>query len=53
MQLVAVPGLLVALAVFIAADVACGRQTGEHLIEVPRGVPFRTRSVRDRRERTE
>src|SRR5271169_5449516 len=40
MQFVAVPGFLVALAVFLAADIARGGQLGEHLIEVLVGLPF-------------
>src|SRR5271168_4649153 len=40
MQFVAVPGFLVALAVFLAADIARGGQLGKHLIEVLVGLPF-------------
>src|SRR5271169_693481 len=40
MEFVAVPGFLVALAVFLAADIARGGQLGEHLIEVLVGLPF-------------
>ena len=39
------PGLFVALAVFLAADVAGGGQVGEHLAEVLRDLPLETRSV--------
>lgn len=40
------PGLFVALAVFLAADVAGGRQVGEHLAEVLHGLPLETRRLR-------
>src|SRR5271165_326478 len=40
------PGLFVALAVFLAADVAGGRQVGEHLAEVLRDLPLETRRLR-------
>src|SRR5271163_1950542 len=40
MEFVAVPGFLVALAVFLAADTARGGQLGEHLIEVLVGLTF-------------
>src|SRR5271154_1291726 len=43
MQFVAVPGFLVALAVFLAADIARGGQLGEHLTEILRGLPFEPR----------
>src|SRR5580692_12432073 len=43
MQFVAVPGFLVALAVFLAADIARGGQLGEHLTETLRGLPFESR----------
>ena len=45
MQLVADPGLFVAFAVLLGADVARGGQIGEHLIEVLRGLPFQTRRL--------
>ncbi len=37
------PGLFVALAVFLAADVAGGGQVGEHLAEVLRDLPLERR----------
>ena len=40
------PGLFVALAVFLAADVAGGGQVGEHLAEVLRDLPLETRRLR-------
>ena len=42
------PGLFVALAVFLAADVAGGGQVGEHLAEVLRDLPLETRRLRPR-----
>ena len=42
------PGLFVALAVFLAADVAGGGQVGEHLAEVLRDLPLETRRLRVR-----
>ena len=41
-----VHGLFVALAVFLAADVAGGGQVGEHLAEVLRELPLETRRLR-------
>src|SRR3974390_1920210 len=40
------PGLFVALAVFLAADVAGGGQVGEHLAEVLRDLALETRRLR-------
>src|SRR5208337_1500199 len=40
------PGLFVALAVFLAADVAGGGQVGEHLAEVLHDLPLETRRLR-------
>src|SRR5271166_1441066 len=40
------PGLFVALAVFLAAEVAGGGQVGEHLAEVLRDLPLETRRLR-------
>src|SRR5271165_1533502 len=40
------PGLFVALAVFLAADVAGGGQVGEHLAEVLRDLPLEARRLR-------
>src|SRR5271166_2451506 len=40
------PGLFVALAVFLAAEVAGGGQVGEHLAEVVRDLPLETRRLR-------
>ncbi len=40
------PGLFVALAVFLAAEVAGGGQVGEHLAEVLHGLPLETRRLR-------
>ena len=40
------PGLFVALAVFLTADVAGGGQVGEHLAEVLRDLPLETRRPR-------
>src|SRR5271154_3594167 len=40
------PGLFVALAVFLAADVAGGGQVGEHLAEALRDLPLETRRLR-------
>ena len=37
---------MIALAVFLAADVAGGGQVGEHLAEVPRDLPLETRRLR-------
>ena len=45
MQLVADPGLLVALAVFLGADVAGGGQLGEHLVDGLRGLPLQPRRL--------
>src|SRR5271154_3025925 len=45
MEFVAVPGFLVALAVFLAADIARGGQLGKHLPEILRGLPFQTRRL--------
>src|SRR5277367_5554509 len=45
MQFVAVPGFLVALAVFLAADIARDGQIGEHLTEILRGLTFQTRRL--------
>ena len=45
MQLVADPGLLVALAVFLGADIAGFGQFGEHLVDVLRGLPLQTRRL--------
>ena len=44
-ELVPGPGLFVAFAVFLTADVAGGRQVGEHLAEVLRDLPFETRRL--------
>src|SRR5208283_4840802 len=44
-QLVADPGLLVALAVFLGADVAGGGQFGEHLVDGLRGLPLEPRRL--------
>ena len=43
------PGLFVALAVFLAADVAGGGQVGEHPAEALRELPLETRRLRLRR----
>src|SRR5271166_3917779 len=45
-EFVAGPGLFVALAVFLAADVAGGGQVGEHLAEVLHDLPLETRRLR-------
>ena len=45
MQFVADPGFLVALAVFLGADIARDGQIGEHLIDVLRGLPFEPRRL--------
>src|SRR5271165_3439784 len=45
-EFVAGPGLFVALAVFLAADVAGCGQVGEHLAEVLRDLPLETRRLR-------
>ena len=45
MQFVADPGFLVALAVFLGADIARGGQIGEHLIDGLRGLPFEPRPL--------
>src|SRR5208283_4408799 len=44
-QLVADPGLLVALAVCLGADVAGGGQFGEHLVDGLRGLPLEPRRL--------
>ena len=45
MEFVPGPGLFVALAVFLAADVAGGGQVGEHLAEVLHDLPLETRRL--------